>query len=139
MIHVIRRDVAISKMREDGSRARYYLARDIEIIRAVMPPGCESDWHTHKVVTEVIYVFIGNVHAETETNGEVLSSGDVCAFPPGVKHRLVNRDVEPAFIFAVKFVSDGVDHTRDFQTDKGNGRAFVEEPWRVFFSRGDGQ
>lgn len=130
-MHAIRRGEAIER---DGRM--YYLGRDVEVISLHLPPGAITEWHAHTKATEVLYVVSGSVVVETRTSSEAFSDGDVFGFAPnGQEHRVRNSGRVVCMIVTFKTVTDCMDHTHDFQTDKtpNVGRTFTAEPWRKFF------
>jgi len=130
-VHSIRRKDAV-----DRGDVVYYLGCDIEVMTARIPPGGVRSAHTHTKATEVNYVVSGATVVETETATETFSAGDVFGFAPdGQMHSVRNDGLVECVILTVKTVTDGADHTRDFQTDKvpSEGRPAQHEPWRRFF------
>lgn len=76
-------------------------AVDIQICRAVLPPGEAHNFHHHPSNEEAIYVLEGQVEQWVDTQKQVLNPGDVAHIPAGVVHGTFNVGSTDAVILAI--------------------------------------
>ena len=62
------------------------------VIRAVPGKHTDSQWHTHNLEFQMVYILKGWVKFEYEEEGEItLREGSSVLQPPGIKHREVSH------------------------------------------------
>lgn len=96
-------------MKEDfKGRTNYWLCRpeianckDLQVCRAVLPPGEGHNFHTHPELEEVIYVLAGQVEQWVEKERKLLNPGEVAVIPTGVVHATFNSTQQDAVILAI--------------------------------------
>jgi quercetin dioxygenase-like cupin family protein len=89
-------------------RSNYWLcrpevcaARDLQICRAVIPPGEGHSFHTHPELEEAIYVLEGEVEQWVESERQFLKPGEVAHIPRGVAHATFKATNQDAVILAI--------------------------------------
>ncbi|MCW5556385.1 MAG: cupin domain-containing protein [Verrucomicrobiae bacterium] len=110
-------------------RTNYWLARpeiadarDLQLCRAILPPGEGHAFHTHPELEEIIYVLEGEVEQWVEQERRVLKPGEVAHIPRGLVHATFNAGGGDAVILAILSPArcDG-----PFAVDVS-----AEEPWK---------
>lgn len=76
-------------------------AKDLQIVRAVLPPGEGHDFHHHPELEEAIYVLEGEVEQWVNQEKKILKPGEVAHILPGVIHASFNAGSEDAIILAI--------------------------------------
>lgn len=76
-------------------------AKDLQICRAVLPPGEGHGFHHHPELEEVIYVLQGEVEQWVGTEKQVLKVGEVAHMSAGVVHATFNVTNHDAVILAI--------------------------------------
>ncbi|MGJ8723596.1 MAG: cupin domain-containing protein [Roseibacillus sp.] len=96
-------------------------AKDLQICRAVLPPGEGHDFHRHPELEEAIYVLEGEVVQWVEKEKKTLKVGECAHIGRGLVHASFNESEEDAVILAILSpVSQKGPMTVD---------VFDEEPW----------
>jgi len=96
-------------LKEDyKGRTNYWLCRpevcaaqDIQVCRAILPPGEGHNFHTHPELEEVIYVLEGEVEQWVEEEQRRLKPGEVAHIPRGMVHATFNPTGQDAVILAI--------------------------------------
>ena len=96
-------------LKEDyKGRTNYWLARpeiadarDLQLCRAVIPPGEGHPFHTHPELEEIIYVLEGEVEQWVEREVRVLHQGEVAHIPRAMVHATYNAGKQDAVILAI--------------------------------------
>ena len=96
-------------LKEDyKGRTNYWLcrpevahAKDLQLCRAVLPPGEGHNFHTHPELEEIVYVLEGAVEQWVEKEHLVLKPGEVAHIPAGVVHATFNTTQSDAVILAI--------------------------------------
>lgn len=96
-------------LKEDyKGRTNYWLARpeiadarDLQLCRAVIPPGEGHPFHTHPELEEIIYVLEGKVEQWVEREVRVLHPGEVAHIPRAMVHATYNAGTQDAVILAI--------------------------------------
>ena len=96
-------------LKEDyKGRTNYWLARpeiadarDLQLCRAVIPPGEGHPFHTHPELEEIIYVLEGEVEQWVEREVRVLHLGEVAHIPRAMVHATYNAGKQDAVILAI--------------------------------------
>lgn len=96
-------------------------AKDIQVCRAVLPPGEGHNFHHHPHNEEVIYVIQGQVEQWVEEKKQVLNVGEVAHIPAGVVHATFNAGEGDAVILAILAPAS---LTEPFAVDVAD-----QEPW----------
>lgn len=88
-------------------RANFWMCRpeicpteDIQICRAVIPPGEGHNFHTHPELEESIYVLEGEIEQWVLRERQTLKSGELADIPKGVVHATFNCSDKDALILA---------------------------------------
>lgn len=76
-------------------------ARDLQLCRAVLPPGEGHNFHSHPELEELIYVLEGRVEQWVERDRRLLAPGEVAHIPRGVVHATFNPTDRDAVILAI--------------------------------------
>ena len=116
-------------MKEDfKGRTNYWMcrpeithAKDLQVCRAVLPPGECHNFHHHPELEEVIYVLAGEVEQWVGEEKQLLTVGEVAHMLPGVVHATFNKSCEDAVILAI--LSPG-SQVGPFMVDVS-----MQEPW----------
>lgn len=116
-------------IREDfKGRTNYWMchpdittAKDLQICRAVLPPGECHNFHHHPELEEAIYVLEGEVEQWVGEQKQLLKVGEVAHMLPGVVHATFNLSDKDAVILAI--LSPG-SQVGPFIVDVS-----TEEPW----------
>jgi quercetin dioxygenase-like cupin family protein len=62
------------------------------VVEFLLPPESYAPWHFHSVLVEFCYCLSGQLIIEREgAESIVLSPGERCEVPSGMRHRAVNR------------------------------------------------
>lgn len=97
-------------------------ARQLQLVRVVMPPGAGHRFHRHPELEEIIYVVSGMAEQWVDREMRQLGTGDVAHIPANVVHGTYNAGTEPLVFLAILSPAQSV------------GPALVdvgeEEPWR---------
>lgn len=96
-------------------------AKDLQISRAVLPPGECHNFHHHPELEEAIYVLEGEVEQWVGEEKQVLQVGEVAHMLPGVVHATFNATDRDAVILAILTPGSQVG---PFMVDVSG-----EEPW----------
>ena len=97
-------------------------ARDLQLCRAILPPGEGHAFHAHPELEEIIYVMEGEVEQWVERERRVLRPGEVAHIPRGLVHATFNAGQSDAIILAILSPAASVG---PFAVDRSG-----EEPWR---------
>lgn len=97
-------------------------AKDLQICRAILPPGEGHPFHTHPELEEAIYVLEGEIEQWVEQDHRRLSVGEVAHIPRGVVHATFNPSTQDAVILAILSPAAA---QGPFAVDVSG-----EEPWR---------
>lgn len=76
-------------------------ARDLQLCRAILPPGEGHDFHHHPELEEAIYVLEGEVEQWVDREMQTLGRGEVAHILPGVVHATFNASDKDAVILAI--------------------------------------
>ena len=89
-------------------RTNYWMCRpeicpteDIQICRAVIPPGEGHNFHTHPELEESIYVLEGEIEQWVLREKQTLKPGELAHIPKGVVHATFNASDKDALILAI--------------------------------------
>ena len=89
-------------------RTNYWMCRpeicpteDIQICRAVIPPGEGHNFHTHPELEESIYVLEGEIEQWVLREKQTLKVGELAHIPKGVVHATFNVSDQDALILAI--------------------------------------
>jgi quercetin dioxygenase-like cupin family protein len=96
-------------------------AKDLQICRAVLPPGEGHGFHHHPDLEEAIYVVEGEIEQWVGQKKQTLKVGEVAHMGPGVVHATFNLSDKDAVILAI--LSPGA-ASGPFLVDVSG-----EEPW----------
>jgi quercetin dioxygenase-like cupin family protein len=96
-------------MKEDfKGRTNHWLCRpeiaetkDLQICRAILPPGEGHGFHHHPELEEVIYVLDGEVEQWVDREMRILKPGEIAHIPAGVIHATFNSGTADASILAI--------------------------------------
>ncbi|MBK1828050.1 cupin domain-containing protein [Haloferula rosea] len=96
-------------------------AKDLQVCRAVLPPGKGHDFHRHPENEEAIYVLEGEIEQWVGEQSQRIKKGECAHIPADVVHASFNRSDQDAVILAI--LSPG--------SQKGPLAVdmFEEEPW----------
>ena len=76
-------------------------ARDLQVCRAVLPPGEGHGFHHHPELEEAIYVIEGEVEQWVGTEKRLLKPGELAHMAAGVVHATFNTGNHDAVILAI--------------------------------------
>ncbi len=96
-------------------------ARDLQVCRAVLPPGEGHNFHHHPELEEAIYVLEGEVEQWVGGKKQVLKAGELAHMSAGVIRASFNISDKDAVILAI--LSPG-SQTGPFMVDVS-----TDEPW----------
>lgn len=89
-------------------RTNYWMCRpeicpteDLQICRAVIPPGEGHNFHTHPELEESIYVLEGEIEQWILREKQTLKAGELAHIPKGVVHATFNVSDQDALILAI--------------------------------------
>lgn len=102
-------------------------AKDLQVCRAVLPPGEGHDFHHHPELEEAIYVLEGEVEQWVGEQKQILKVGELAHMGAGVVHATFNRSAHDAVILAI--LSPG-SSTGPFMVDVSQ-----EQPWAALVDR----
>ena len=130
MPHALRFITEAEALKEDfKGRTNFWLcrpeiadAKDLQVCRAVLPPGEGHNFHTHPELEELIYVLEGRVEQWVEKEKRLLGSGEVAHIPRGIVHATFNPTAADAVILAILSPAAA---RGPFLVDVSN-----EEPWK---------
>lgn len=102
-------------------------AKDLQICRAVLPPGEGHDFHHHPELEEAIYVLEGEIEQWVGEECRRLKVGECAHMEAGVVHATFNPSDQDAVILAI--LSPG-SQDGPFMVDVS-----AEEPWASLGTR----
>ena len=102
-------------------RAGIVDADQLQLVRAIMPPGKGHEFHKHPDCEEIIYVLEGQADQWVEEERQTLGPGGVAHIPKGVVHATYNRTHEPLVFLAILSPATG--------SGPECVDVFEEEPW----------
>jgi quercetin dioxygenase-like cupin family protein len=96
-------------MKEDfKGRTNYWMcrpeitnAKDLQVCRAVLPPGEGHNFHHHPELEEAIYVLEGEVEQWVGEEKQLLKAGELAHMDAGVVHATFNTSAKDAVILAI--------------------------------------
>ncbi len=65
-------------------------AKELLLVRVVMPPGRGHQFHRHPAMEEIIYVLSGTAEQWVDKDSRILSAGDVAHIPRDTVHGTYN-------------------------------------------------
>jgi quercetin dioxygenase-like cupin family protein len=97
-------------------------AKDLLLVRVLMPPGKGHAFHRHPEMEEIIYVISGTAEQWVDRKKKLLKAGDIAHIPKDVVHATYNACDETLVFLAI------------LSPAKTQGPGLVdmssEEPWR---------
>jgi len=100
-VEVVNRDRSAPFITKDGSEIRSILDRtnstavNQSLAEATLPPGEETEEHSHPCTEEIYYLLRGRGLVALEGEGREVRPGDGILIPPGTRHRIRNIGQEP--------------------------------------------
>ena len=100
-VEVVNHDGSAPFISKDGSEIRSILDRtnstavNQSLAEATLPPGAETEEHSHPRTEEIYYLLRGRGLMVLEGEGREVRPGDGILIPPGTRHRIRNIGLEP--------------------------------------------
>jgi quercetin dioxygenase-like cupin family protein len=112
-VHIVRKSESVAKVLDGEVRTQYF-GPQIRFGITTLPPSRQQTLHSHKSLTESIYVLSGEVEVYEQDGAQIrqikLVEGDFVTFPPGPAHALGNTSNAPAAVAVVKLAfNSGLD------------------------------
>lgn len=76
-------------------------AKDLQICRAVLPPGEGHNFHRHPELEEALYVLEGEIEQWVVTEKKILKAGELAHIPRDIVHATFNTGSADAVILAI--------------------------------------
>ena len=76
-------------------------AKDLLLVRVVMPPGLGHQFHRHPAMEEIIYVISGTAEQWVDKARRVLGAGEVAHIPRDTVHGTYNPSSGPLVFLAI--------------------------------------
>ncbi|MHC4399269.1 MAG: cupin domain-containing protein [Planctomycetota bacterium] len=76
-------------------------ASQLQLVRAVMPPGKAHEFHLHPECEEILYILEGEAEQWVDRERKTLGPGEAAHVPKGVVHATYNRADRPLVFLAM--------------------------------------